>query len=259
MTVTCYKSRNRVYQRVGEVAQYIREAYEVDGLPRDSSLSDPEIYGLALEVEGSPLPQENTFKDGLPMTAVVIERKLRSGSQARITITWGRRRNGSIVTTRTKAQALDTQVLIQPYLVVTPTPSGDIWARKERKVFRGAYRIFEGQYVTAGFNEGVIHQQAASLVNRLYIINNQPALFRGVDTIRQQSGELWVWSIFDSTGFVKAVEENELEPGQKPILELPPLFEYGQVNELGTPTRSPAENYEEGIPLPWRLPFVVPP
>ena len=68
-----------------------------------------------------------------------------------------------------------------------------------------------------------------------------------------------MWSIFDSTGFVKAVEENELEPGQKPILELPPLFEYGQVNELGTPTRSPAENYEEGIPLPWRLPFVVPP
>lgn len=256
MTVTCYKSRNRVYQRVGLTAQYIRESYEVDGLPLDTVLTDPEIYGLARAVTDSPLPEENSFKDGLPMTAVVIERKLRSGAQARITLTWGRRRNGSIVTRRQRSDSAGTEMLVQPYAVVqTPFGAGPPYiARKERLVPRGRYRVYDGQYVNAALSEVAIQIAAANFVNYLYAVNGQPMLFRGVDTVRRESGELWVWSIFEGTGWVREQLEDAIEPGQKPIAELPPLHTYGVVTTDGTPAVVPENEYLAGPPgsLFWR-------
>lgn len=256
MAVESHKSRRGVYQRRDGVLTYAREVYEVRGLPLDVNLTSGDVIALAQAATPSPLPVEGTPMDGLPMADMVVESKLSSGSQRRIIVTWGRRGSGSAVARAVRYRDVGVGDVVQPYVVYNPdnAPSGPFYSRVSQRLrARGRFQTWQGRYISAGTDENAIYQTAASYKNMLYTVDGQPALFRGVQTDRRVSGELWVWTIFESTGWLPAVPADAIEPGSRPVAELPPLWEYGTVDfQTGTPAVEPDSIYTPGGNLWWQ-------
>lgn len=252
MTVWCRKTRRGAYERRDGLPAYIMEVYEVGGLPLDADLTPGDVIAMALAVPDSPLPAEGATREGLFQSRYVVEPVLETGRKRRIVVAWGRRRGGSVTLRAERAVATEGVSVIQPWLTEAEQSGHTYYDLKRRQVSRGGVRLMQGRYIDAGSSESSLLVTAASFRNHLYTVSGQPALFVGLQLNRRESGELWAWTIFETTGWMAAVPADTIEDGQLPIAELPPLHEYAHPNaDDGTLAVPPDQVYKIGSPLPW--------
>lgn len=244
MTVTCRLSSRGVYELdQNGIVRFIQRIYEADGFNTVSPPTDLEVIALCSAPTTGPdrLPTPGTASQGLRQARMVVEEKISSGSQRRIIVQWGRRGRGTSVTTERRITPSGTDRLFQPYIRTANQPGPGqqgppLWiTRDNRQILRGQFDLSIGKFVDANITEQAIGIRSASLTNRLYVLDGQPYLFLYAAPIRRASGELWVWTVFRTTGWVQAVPANTIEQGQPPIDELPPLAIYGTPTPAGTP------------------------
>lgn len=233
---------------------YAQEVWEGKGLI-DREASSQQVIILSI-LANPDFPPEGSERYGLPMRGMRVSEKAGAGDQRRIYVTWGLRSLGggvSAATRDTRTVDIGNSDLIQPYIVGF-TDGGVAYSRvKTRTLQRGNFDIYQGQIVDSGFTPEGIRLTSASNRNKLYTIGGQAALHVGVETNRLRSNQLWVWTIFRQNGFVKGVDANAIEPGQKPVEFLNPLDTYGALTTTGTPRRPVTDDFEPGEVLPWQV------
>lgn len=252
MTVTCRLSSRGVYELdQNGIVRFIQQIYEADGFNTVNPPTNPEVIALCSAPGTLPdrLPTPGSSNQGLRQARMVVEEKITSGSQRRILVQWGRRGRGTAVTTERRITPVGSTRIQQPYIRLNAPPPGQpgppLWInRDDRQVQRGQFDLSVGKFVDANITETSIGIRSASLTGRLYVLDGQPYLFQYAAPIRRASGELWVWTVFRTTGWVQAVQPNTYEQGQPLIAELPPLAEYDRPTPTGTPARLANQIYQ---------------
>jgi len=256
MAMTAKQALRGFYQRRDGALVYAREAYEIRGVATDPAPAPGEIILQAAGLPGSPVPSEGEALEGLAQSAYVVQDNPFNGSRRQLIVTWGSRRVslGSINTETTRVRTGDSERMIQPWLTIRPGPNVSYYKEDAREISRGKTTIYKGKLLDASFDPVAVGDIAAANENKLYLINGQPAILRGVSIDELQSNQNFIWTIFERRGWVKEVPSNTIEQGQRAIAELYPMAEYGQVSATGaygTPVVDAEDLYDTGDPLPW--------
>lgn len=263
MTIKVSKSRRDIYQKQNANPTYAQEVYIVEGLPITGPLGPEDVLAAARSVAGSPVPGDGEGRYGIPMRYLRVDEMPESGSQRRIIAAWGRRNAIFPETTAQRFEMIGEETVPQPYAYIRTggSPPVSFYETRQRVVWRGRYRVLQGKIIDSNSNMQAITVTAASNVNKLYNLNQSglPVLLKGINYQRLRQGGIWIWTIFESTGWVRAQAANEIETGSLPVAELPPLAEYKENPSFVTgtevrPARKVGDNggvYEDGSPLTW--------
>ena len=263
MTIRVSKSRRDIYQKQNASATYAQEVYIVEGLSTTGLLTPEDVLAVARSVQNSPVPADGEARYGIPMRYLRVDEMPESGSQRRIVAVWGRRNAIFPDTEAQRFEMIGEETVIQPYAWVREagSPPVTLFETRRRQVWRGRYRVLQGKLIDSNSDMQGITILAASNVNKLYNLNGQgiPVLFKGINYQPLRQGGIWIWNIFEGTGWVRAQEADEIEEGSLPVEELTPLSEYVENPSFteGTtvrPARKVGDNggvYEDGTPLSW--------
>lgn len=262
---TVDKSRRDIFQTSQNgTPTYAQEVYVVDDLPNDGPLGPPDVLAIARGVSGSTVPADGEPRYGLPLRYLRVDEVAESGKERRIVAVWGRRNPIFPDTTAQRFRMIGEETVVQPYAWIRTggDPPASFFETRKRAVWRGRYRVWQGKLVSSGSDVQGWTILAASNINKLYRLNGDegiPVLFKGIDYSILRQGGIWIWSIFEGTGWVRAQEADEIEEGSLPVEELTPLSEYRENPSFVTgtsvrPALKFAANdgvYENGLPLPW--------
>ena len=146
--------------------------------------------------------------------------------------------------------------IVQPYVTVSAPGGGQQGPPyiqiKQREIRRVVQRVYLGRLVDSVFTQQQIADIAALNDGYLYAVNGQAALLAGVEFSDLPSNQLWVWTIFERSSWVRAFSPNAIEQDSLTVAGLSPLAEYGIVNTTtGTPAIAPENLYDAGGGLPW--------
>lgn len=271
MTLDVRKERRDIVQRDRfGVVRYLQQVWTVSGLPLASpELSDQDVIDQARQWEAQNsvgdyrdrIPAFGESRLGIPIRYIRVDQVSDTGSERRIIATWGSRFTVFPVTSDFKIVPGGIQTIIQPYIVVTETgdPPVSFIQTKYRNVYRGRFQYYIGSILGNGptsLTQDQILNISMSNVNKLYEFNNTPGipiLHKGVQFVPWRSGQTWIWTIFEGTGWVKAQLEDQIEEGSLPVPELQPHQDYVEQPDLvdGTIVRIAEDIYDIGDDLQW--------
>lgn len=257
---TAHKIRSAVYQITDGVPGYIEEQWEIGDLS-DRDMAAMDVLAAA-RVADPTFPAVGEERDGLPQRTMRVTDVAVNGRSRRVLIAWGIRaqRNGpSILTREVRSRVSALRDFVQPYFVLlgqVVAPTGGtlpLVVRRERtNIRRTRTTLYLGQIVGSQWNAVNIGEIVAQNLGKLYTIHGGPALLEDYDIARLPTNQLWVWTVFSRTGWVRGAAPGEIEDGSFEVLALPPLAEYKAVmddNVLRFFT--PTELYEIGGTLGW--------
>jgi hypothetical protein len=261
---TVDKSRRDIYQTSQNgTPTYAQEVFVVDDLPNDATMGPEQVLAIARSIN-QEVPDNNEPRYGLPLRYLRVDEVAESGKERRIVAVWGRRNPIFPNTEAQRFQMIGEETVVQPYAWITQggDPPATFFETRKRVVWRGRYRVLQGRLVSSGSDVQGWTIFAASNINKLYRLNGDegiPVLFKGIDYSILRQGGIWLWSIFEGTGWVRAQAADEIEEGSLPVEELTPLAEYRENPDFvtGTTVRPALKAggndgvYENGMPLPW--------
>jgi hypothetical protein len=258
------KSRRDIYQTQNGRPVYAQEIYIVEDLPNTGVFGPEDVLAAARGVTGSPVPGNGEARYGIPIRYIRVDELPESGKQRRIIAAWGRRNAIFPDATAQRFEMAGEERVVQPYAYIATggEPPASVFETRRRVVYRGRYRVLQGKIIDSGSDMQGITITAASNINKLYRLNGNPGipvLLKGVSYQPLRQGGIWIWTIFEGTGWVRAQEQDEIEDGSLPVEELPPLAEYRETPDFATgtavrPALKEGNNdgvYENGSPLTW--------
>lgn len=269
MSLMVRKERRDIVQRNEfGVPTYLQQIFNVTGLSLQSpELTDEEILTIARTWENlnnithrDRIPQTGESRLGMRLRYIRVDQIGDSGSERRILCAWGFKFTVFPSTKNIRVVPSGTQTMIQPYMVIKQGTVGDqavsFFEQKQRQIQVGRIQYYLGKILSSSLSQMQIAMISASNVNRLYELDDQPGipiLHRGVQFVDWRNGQTWIWTIFETTGWVRAKAENEIEPGSLPVAELRPLEEYVEkpISPQGTGRRVAEDIYGIGDVLPW--------
>lgn len=265
MAVECLRTRTREITQRDGVLEYARYTYDLKGL--QGGIDEEQILTIGRDVANAKGNDERNAIPAIdatptassdlnrPTFRVSISRAM--PGRARVLVAWGRRFFSSGPTTDPRAyrsgSTIETETL--PYIgpVVDDESSLSVFQVLEKSIRRPVSYEVDRRLLSPDIPTSTVRTKHRENINRLY----PEGVLEGVRIFpANNQSQYYIETTWTRRAPVRAFPEGAIEPGSRPVAELPENGEYRPPDPLldqtaGTQVYTAAELYEEGEALPW--------